>query len=248
MSVVVYNKFNLDAVLAAALIKSIGDTNTKIFDNTMIAPTDHEEYLWLDLELEKAPKWAKTPFGNKKNYIICHDNSDENGFISALFKTHNIITKAENKVLPIELIMKLNGCISKFYNNTITLDELVLIFVNLKIAERILHSTDTVPTESFRDIDSEGKDLSDFKQYIKSVKQRNTNNHNHQYIKFKSRLLETFVTSVQEDWIWIKRLLMLGDQKYVNINMTPIGCIVDTNLPDFDKHRVDIGVRLSNVY
>jgi hypothetical protein len=247
MSIVVYNKFSLDSILAAALVKSLNKENTIVMDNSSIVPLDHDEYFWLGVELEKPPRWAKSAFSDKKNYSLLATDTEGEGYSSILYKLAIIISNNENKAIPMELIMKLNGCVNKFFTNNATLEDLTLLFVNLKIAERALYST-SINTEDFRDIDCDGLDTVDFKRFIKIVKDKNRNNYTHQYIKFKSRLLETFVTSVNDDWIWIKRLLSLSDQKYVNINMTPIGCIVDTNLPDFDKHRIDIGVKLANIY
>ncbi len=252
MKVVVYNRFDLDAVLAAALIKSLGNPNVMLVENTVIVPVDHDEYLWLGMELEKVPFGAKNEFKSKTNLHIKALETDEDGFRSILYQCMMNILNAEELVSneTIEVIMRLNGAIKKFFSNDLSLEEIILIFNNVKIAEALLMDTKYKGSDVniYKNVPLEKGKIQEFYKFINAVKQKINNNYTHQYVKFKSRLLETFVTSVNEDWFWIKRLLMLSDQNYANINMCPIGCVVDTNLPDLSNFRLDVKVKPSHVY
>jgi hypothetical protein len=252
MKAVVYNKFNIDSVLAAALVKSLGDKETKFFDNTVVVPETFDMYLWLDTELRKIPIGVKDPFKGKVHTTLKSTETDDDGFRSILYQSLMNIINADEEVSSsvIEVVMKLNGVIKRFNSNELKLEEIIFAFNNMKTAERILHDGLYVgtPLEIYKDIPLEKGNVAAFYSYMKSVKQKISNNHSHQYIKFKLRLLETFVTSVQDDWVWIKRLLNLSDQKYVNVNICPSGCVVDTNLHDFEKFKLDLNVKLSHVY
>lgn len=252
MKVVVYNRFDLDAVLAAALIKSLGNPNVMLVENTVIVPAGHDEYLWLGMELEKVPFGAKSEFKNKVNHHIKATETDENGFLSILYQCMANIIDAEEPFSneSVEVIMRLNGALKKFHSNDLTLEEIILVFNNLKIAEGLLLNTGYKGNDVniYKNVPLEKGKVQEFYAFINAVKKRINNKYTHQYVKFKSRLLETFVTSVNEDWFWIKRLLVLGDQNYANVNMCPIGCVVDSNLPNLDDFRLDVKVKPSHIY
>lgn len=252
MKVVVYNRFDLDAVLAAALIKSLGNPNVMLVENTVIVPATHDEYLWLGMELEKVPFGAKNEFSGKANLQIKATETDEDGFRSILYQCMSNMVNEEEPFSneSIEVIMRLNGALKKFHTNDLTLEEIILVFNNLKIAESLLLDTEYKGSDAniYKNVPLEKGKVQEFYAFINTVKKRINNKYTHQYVKFKSRLLETFVTSVNEDWFWIKRLLVLGDQKYANVNMCPIGCVVDSNLPSLNDFRLDVEVKPSHIY
>lgn len=231
MIVVVYNPYDIISVFTAALYSA---NSYDIYKTTEMIPDDAAQYKFLGVNKFNTPKGLKTIFEDENRYKQYSTFTiDKDGFKNDMFSLACSELQIDSKGLGHLLV--------NFNENKLTMKELQLVYVNLKLAEKcIIENTVYKPTDVVDETS-----IKNFFQYISLVKRKAERNYTIQYIETKNKFIRT-VISFNDDFIWIKRLFMLGHKNIANIVATVNGCIVDTNLEDINKLTVDMMCHKSN--
>lgn len=220
---VVYNKFDYDSLMAAALYKSL-HPEVKVVDNTKSLSTKYDEYLWLGItpsfEVSSDTKFIKDKVSRSVVAVKSHEGEVE--FAVSVFMQ---VAQLENKVD--SRVMTLVNLLNQFHTNTIKKAELVFVYKSLKMAQEVIDgSSEFLINETITDYDA-----GQFDKYIKLVKQRLEGNYNIRFIELKSKYARVVMTTFSDDYHWVLRLIKLGHKNHVNLCLTTKGCMVETNLP-----------------
>lgn len=226
---VVYNKFSIDATLAAAVLK----TNPNVLcvvDNTKVIPGNFENYLWLGIEPNIAPEGAFKELIGKVHQSIVPSTDD----VVADGRQRTIFEQICEKALVNS--GGLGFLIEKFYTNKLTKEESTRLYANS------IHAIDVINggVREFRVLGYSAMQDEAFKLHISGVKNKLSNAYGIQYVQLQGdRFVKAAVTCFNDDCFWALRMLKLSHKNFVNVATTLNGTLVETNIEGFEGIEVD---------
>jgi hypothetical protein len=232
MNVVVYNPFEIISVFTAALYSGRG---YQIYKSTDRIPEKAESYKFLGVSKLTTPKGIKTTLDNKE---ICkwYDNKiiDSDGFTIDMFSLACSELEVDSKGL--------GNILLHFNENKLSKQDLMLVYFNLKMAEGAIDSgIFFIPDDNLEEYDE-----NQYYDYLTMVKRKAERNYTIQYIECGNKFYRTVVSFISDDFIWIKRLFLLGHKNIANVVATANGCAIDTTLQSINQLSVDMTCHKSN--
>jgi len=233
---VVYNKFDVDAVIASAFITSYIASNysqpkqsLKRYerDITFIESTsginlvlDKNQY-YLFLGLNKInEKFKNTEHSLINSYI---DNETHVTILEALpgscFPMDNIYAK------------QLLHALKVFNTREADENDLMVISKYYHLALRVMKGDDV-----FRFNEVTEEDKKEYSKFIKRVKLEFTNNfHKNHPLPIQEGLAYPAASISSDCCVWVRRFMKLVHKRYLNIILTTKGHVIDTDIPDIQK-------------
>lgn len=229
-SCVVYNKFNIDSTLAAAVLKT-QEFVGMVIDNTKVIPSNFENYIWLGINPNLTPEGAFTNILDKKHqvYMPVKDTTLDDDYTRSVFEVI-----CDQLVLP---TCGLGIAINKFYTNELTHEESVRLYANSIHAFDVINGNTKGP---FSVLPYNERQEAAFKLYLTGVKTKLKDGYGIQYVQLSDdKFVKTAVTCFNDDCFWALRLVKLAHKYYANIAVTLNGTLVETNLGDFKNIVMD---------
>lgn len=270
--VIVYNKFSVDALFAATFFETqrrfLKDIKSQdsiaIFDNTMILPTDGDEYVWLGIkpvfkatksfasdvlaQILSTLKFKSLNFKLKRhieteesnNTILLFDEVREDGVRFSKTITSQV-AELNPEVIPGENVMKLTSLIARFHDKKLTISELAFLYINIKKAEEAVAGGDIFMIEEPTD-----RTELEFLKFIKNVQHQLEHSYRVERIGDRHEYFNVIITNIDSGYHWALRLITFAHKNYANIVASHNGCIIDTNYSDIKKYDLEYQTVLSN--
>lgn len=245
---VVYNHFSLDAMLAAAIYKSNVE-NCVVYSSIKEIPCDIESYVIIGMrKLKKPDDILAKIFGtvkidypkNIKFYWVEREGHD---YMSAPSLFHKIAD--ELGVVSVEV-----DCLSyaacRIYEKDLTLKQLVLVYVNMMLAEAsLVDSKRKFKPRSV--INSDGsvraEDMCNFTDYVKFIQSKVNGGLSTKYFRANGKTFKTIVTNISDNYFWSMRLIRLAHKYVLNMVVTDHGFLTDTNIVIEDFDFIDLQLK-----
>ena len=228
----VYNKFNIDAVIAAAVLRSNGYT---VIDNTKVIPEDGETYIWLGIQHNTFNGIINSMKGKEHVYIQeTYNTSVDSEYYSSRFDNVRSIFEQVCLKFDIEGGESLGHSLVKFNTNLLTKENLTFIYVNLVKANKVLNGDGVFTICQYTE-----NDKSNFEEYVRNSKYKLNGGFGVQYVETNLGYVKTAITYLTEECHLALRMIRLAHTNYANIAVTANGCMIDTNLSDIRGLTID---------
>lgn len=224
--VVFYNKFDVDAVITAALLKTVYNIE-HVYDNlsnrNVVVDSDTDCYV---LGFNK----VSNSMQRYKPIVVNQTQGNEtNDFVplSILSKIVKHITpKLEELGYAIDVATELGELLCSFYKKELISRELLLIYIHYQNAIKVLKGV-----EYFTFRNSNLSDVASFESFIKEVKSDIVKYSSKDHIICKQYGLNAMASSnTCETAPWVRRMVSMTHGAYVNIVLSIHGIMVDSNL------------------
>ena len=243
-TVIIYNKMNMTAVIAAAIcMKEMPDAIA--LDVTQLVPDDCENYFWIGVD----PKENVIDFWQRvktKNHVVLIDDAPLKPLFIQLnpFKTKfpeqelidnsdhlkhkvTLIKKAvDHFELKDELFSKLDFHVARFYDKCIEVEFLTFVYMNLLEAQNCLDSKMEFKIQITTD-----KDIERYLNDVKIVKSKFANSHMHTTVLDGEKVRHVLQTAFSDFNVHLAlRLSKLVHMNFLNMTMGMSGAVAYTNM------------------
>jgi hypothetical protein len=247
---IVYNHFDLDAMFAAAIYKT-HCPNSVVYSSIKSVPLDMETYVVIGMHKVKEPKDALgNVFGT--NSLIKTDNvkfywveKEGYDYISAPSLFYKICAEFN---INSPLIDRLSYAVNRIYEKDLNLDQLVLLYTNMVLAEACMagNKTNFIPREVTYEDNGVFKifknDIGNFLGYVQFVKYKLNSSVETKLYRGNGKVYRTIITNITDNYFWSMRLIRLAHKYVMNIAVTPRGYIVDTNIGNNDLKSIELQI------
>ncbi len=235
---VIYNKFDIASVIAAAYYYSSVKQTAKLFhqsvfiisngSNESFPVIEDPNYQYVFIGISKIGK----RFEKTNHHIVYNKNKD------LLFsEIYNVVKSNYNssKGGVSRYVDKLITALSMFDSKKASVAELSLCVSYYLMSLRVI--TDAVEFHFLEDHDIQE---SVFHEFVRELKEKFKSNftRNNPYALGEGILFPTASINSKHS-IWVSRFMRLSHKYYLNIVSTGKGIIIDSDIPDIDKHIED---------
>lgn len=231
-SVVIYNRYNIQAFFAAAVfagrVNSKTDSMFNILDTTSALHTDYDEYIWVGVT-PKNPDFLKKTVKKEAS----HTKTNKGAYQEDLLRPSSMYEEALRFLgAPETNMYALGNVINRFYDSNLTLAELIFLQRNyVKAKECIEFNERFVPIPYSEFITKEMKE--EFNKFMGKVKHKLKNAYRIHYGSLNGEKIQFCLTALNiEDYCWANRIVRFSHKYYLNVISGFSGYMIDTNIPN----------------
>ena len=239
-SVVVYNKFDIHSLMAAAVysgqVSPVTGVKYELLDTTVLLHSDFDEYVWVGVNPESGIKGFihKTLKKNAKHIKVEIDHYDAD-----LGRKITIYEEAIKQVGVVQTsAFALGNALEHFFDAKLTIQELVFIHKNYIKAKECIELGIVFRPEVYSNVLNE-IDKTSFMCFINKVKTKLKHSYKPSVgvinnKKFKYCLLALNI----DEYSWALRIVQMSHQYYLNIINCLRGYVIDTNIPNLSQMKL----------
>ncbi len=239
-SAVVYNKFDIHSLMAAAVYSGRVSPTTgvkyELLDTTVLLHSDFNEYIWVGVTPETGIKGFihKTIKKEAKHIKVEIDHYDP--------ELERKITVYEEAVKQVGAdttsSFALGNALEHFFDHKLTMQELVFIHKNYIKARDCIESGSIFEPIPYSN-NLKADDKVSFFAFINKVKSKLKNSYKASVgvvnnKKFKYCLLALNI----DDYSWALRIVQMSHQYYLNVVNCLRGYVIDTNIPNLTQMKL----------
>jgi hypothetical protein len=246
---IVYNHFSLDAMMAAAVYKT-QTPGSVVYSSIKQIPSDIDFYIVIGMRKVQSfynPLKRIFNFNNAKldysENIKCYwVETKGHDYMSTPSLFHKV---CEEFGVVSEVIDQISYAVGRIYEKDLTLSQLVLVYVNMMLAQAAI--VDTRRNYKPRDILNDdntirGTDIENFRAYVKAIQHKVNGSINLKYFTIGNKTYKTILTNITDDYFWSMRLIRIAHEYVVNLAITPRGYLIDSNISDEDCKSIEVQI------
>ncbi len=235
-SAVIYNKFDIQSIMAAAVYSGRTSNTTKqkyqLFDTTVILNTHFNEYIWIGVKPDTNPRsFLHATIRKETKHIKLDDGYNSH--------KHTIYEEAIKQTGgDVGSAYVLANILNNFYTNKLNIEELIFIYKNyIKALDCIEQGTIFEP-EAYSDNIKE-QDKVNFLIFINKVKGKLKHNYKVLSCFTNNRKINYCLLALNiTHYSWAIRLVKMSYSNYLNVINTLRGYAVDTNIANLRDTKV----------